>query len=107
MVNCTVKVYKDVDTLDHGHRTAGADTSTALWDGPAWMAAPSRGWAQEAALEGILAGDIHVHTTVNLAPATRVEIAGHSMAGSYQVLSAAVTSSEWRLTLARRPVNAA
>lgn len=101
MINCTAQVFKDTDVLDHGHRAS--ETTTPLWAGPAYVAAPSRSWEREAALEGVIAGGLHVHTTVNLQPATRVTIANHASAGEYQVLTAACTGSEWRLALQRRP----
>lgn len=104
MVNCTAKVYRDEDVLDHGHKAS--ETSAPLWEGPAYVAAPSRSWQQEAALEGILTGELHVHTTVNLSAATRVAIASHALASEYQVLATALTSSEWRLALGRRPHSA-
>lgn len=104
MVNCTARVYRDEDVLDHGHKAS--ESSTPLWEGPAYAAAPNRAWQQEAALEGILTGELHVHTTVNLSVATRVELADHALAGAYQVLAAQVTSREWRLTLGRRPHSA-
>lgn len=104
MINCTAKVYRDEDVLDHGHKAS--ETATALWEGPAYLAAPSRAWQQEAALEGVLTGELHVHTHVNLAGATRVSIASHALTGDYQVLAAMVTSSEWRLALGRRPHSA-
>jgi hypothetical protein len=103
MVNCTVTVYKDVDKLDHGHRREQGPASTTLYQGPAYLSAPARNWEREAALEGVYAGEVHVHTHVNLNPATRVVVAGHDSAGEYQVLGAAVTSREWRLSLGRRP----
>lgn len=104
MVNCVAKVYRDEDVLDHGHKAS--ETSTPLWEGPAYMAAPSRSLQQEAALEGILTGELHVHTTVNLSGATRVSVATHALTGDYQVLATQVTSSEWRLALGRRPHSA-
>lgn len=104
MVNCTAKIYKDTDVLDHGHKSS--ESSSALWEGPAYVAAPHRNWEREAALEGILTGELHVHTQVNLAVATRVVVAGHTLAGAYQVLASALTSNEWRLALGRRPHSA-
>jgi len=103
MVNCTVTVYKDVDVLDNGHRGAAAPQSTQLFKGPAYLASPTRSWERQAALEGVITGDLHVHTHVNLNPATRVTVERHHSAGEYQVLASAPTSSEWRLTLGRRP----
>ena len=104
MVNCTAKVYKDTDVLDAGHRTS--ETSTPLWEGPAYLAAPHRNWQREAALEGVLTGELHVHTQVNLSVATRVEVATHALTGSYQVLASALTGLQWRLALGRRPHSA-
>lgn len=101
MVNCTAKVFVDVDVLDHGHKAS--ESSSALWEGPAYLSSPSRGWQQEAALEGVLSGALHVHTQVNLNSATRVVVDHPNNAGEYQVLHSALTSREWRLTLARRP----
>lgn|GEM_PF-2047291 len=103
MINCVVTVYKDVDVLDHGHRGDTPPQATVLYAGPAYLSAPARNWEREAALEGVYAGEVHVHTHVNLNPATRVVVAGHDSAGEYQVLGAAVTSREWRLSLGRRP----
>jgi len=103
VINCVVTVYKDVDVLDNGHRGAAAPQSTQLFKGPAYLASPTRSWERQAALEGVITGDLHVHTHVNLNPATRVVVAGHDSAGEYQVLGAAVTSREWRLSLGRRP----
>lgn len=104
MVNCTAKVFKDTDVLDAGHKAS--ESTAALWEGPAYVAAPSRSWQQEAALEGILTGELHVHTQVNLSGATRVSISTHALTGDYQVLATAITSSEWRLALGRRPHSA-
>lgn len=104
MVNCTVKVYRDEDVLDHGHKAS--ESSAALWEGPAYLGAPHRNWEREAALEGILTGELHVHTQVNLSVATRVSVATHALTGDYQVLATQVTSSEWRLALGRRPHSA-
>ena len=101
MVNCTVTVYKDEDVLDHGH--TASETSAPLWEGPAYLASPDRSWEQQLALEGVLTGQLHVHTTVNLNVATRVAVATHALNGEYQVLGVALTSNEWRLALGRRP----
>jgi len=103
MQNCVVTVSKDVDVLDHGHRGDTPPQATVLYAGPAYLSAPDRQWEREAALEGVITGNLHVHTHVNLNPATRVTVERHHSAGEYQVLGAAVTSSEWRLALGRRP----
>ena len=103
MINCVVTVYKDVDVLDHGHRGDTPPQATVLYAGPAYLSAPDRQWERQAVLEGVITGNLHVHTTGGLQTATRVSIAQHASAGEYQVLGAAVTSSEWRLALGRRP----
>lgn len=103
MVNCLATVTKKVDVLDHGHKAASAPTSTTLYDGPAYFSAPSRSWQREAALEGIIDGDLHVHTSAGLQAATTVVITGHHHAGTYEVRSGAATGNGWRLTVARRP----
>lgn len=104
MVNCTAKVYRDEDVLDHGHKASEA--TTPLWEGPAYLSTPTRSWEREVAIEGVLTGHLHAHTTVNLSVATRVVVANHALAGEYQVLGSDPTSSEWRLTLGRRPHSA-
>lgn len=101
MLNCSVVIFKDEDVLDHGHKAD--ETSVKLWEGPAYLASPDRTWERELALEGVLTGQLHVHTHVNLSTATRVAITRHALAGEYQVLATALTSSEWRLALGRRP----
>lgn len=101
MVNCTAKVFKDEDVLDHGHKAS--ETSTPLWAGPAYLASPDRSWEREVALEGILTGQLHVHTHVNLSGSTRVSVATHALTGDYQVLAVALAGNEWRLALGRRP----
>lgn len=103
MRNCVVTVYKDVDVLDHGHRGDAPQQTTVLYAGPAYLSAPDRQWEREAALEGVITGNLHVHTTAGLQTATRASIAQHTSAGEYQVLGSAVTSREWRLALGRRP----
>lgn len=103
MQNCVVTIYKDVDVLDHGHRGDTAPQTTVLYAGPAYLSAPSRNWEREVALEGTLTGNLHVHTTAGLQTATRAAVAQHTSAGTYDVLASAVTSSEWRLALGRRP----
>ena len=102
--NCVVQVFKDEDVLDHGHKAS--ESSAPLWQGPAFMASPSRSWEREAALEGAISGQLHAHTTVNLSVATRVVVERHTLAGEYQVLESALAGSEWRLTLGRRPQHA-
>lgn len=104
MINCTAKIFKDEDVLDHGHKTS--ETSTPLWEGPAYLASPDRNWERELAIEGVLTGQLHVHTHVNLNSATRVSVATHALTGDYQVLGTALTSKEWRLALGRRPHHA-
>ena len=104
MINCTVRIFKDEDVLDHGHKVS--ETSAPLWEGPAYLASPDRSWEQQLALEGVLTGQLHVHTHVNLNAATRVAVATHALTGEYQVLGAALTSNEWRLALGRRPHHA-
>lgn len=107
MVNCRAEVFVDVDQLDHGHRAAEQPTVPPIWGpAPAKLDAPTRSWERQAAVEGAITGHLHVHTHVNLKSATRVVIAQHHLAGEYQVLAVAVTSSEWRLTLGRRPHHA-
>lgn len=101
MINCTVKLFKDEDVLDHGHKASEA--STPLWEGPAYLASPDRTWERELALEGVMTGQLHVHTHVSLNVATRVQVDRHALAGEYQVLGVALTSNEWRLALGRRP----
>ena len=103
MINCTVKIYRDDDTLDGGQRVAGAELSTELLGAPAYLSAPQRGWERAAAIEGILSGVLSVHTAVNLNSATRAELANHAMAGSWQVADVALSGFVWRLTLQRRP----
>lgn len=103
MVNCTATVDKKTDVLDHGHRGSTAPTSTALYAGPAYLAAPVRAWQQEAALEGVITGDLHVHTTAGLQTATTVTVADHKLAGTYEVLASSASGNGWRLTLGRRP----
>lgn len=101
MINCTAKIFKDEDVLDHGHKAS--ETSAPLWEGPAYLASPDRAWERELALEGVMTGQLHVHTHVNLNVATSVRIDRHQLEGAYQVLSVALTSNEWRLALGRRP----
>lgn len=103
MINCIVTILKDVDVLDHGHRGDTAPQSTQLYKGGAYLSAPTRNWEREAALEGVVNGSVYVHTHVNLTPATRVVVERHPSEGEYEVLNAALTSSEWRLALGRRP----
>ena len=103
-INCVAQVFKDEDVLDHGHRAS--ETATPLWEGPAYLSSPSRSWEREAALEGAISGQLHAHTTVNLSVATRVVVERHALEGEYQVLGSEPTSSEWRLTLGRRPHSA-
>lgn len=104
MINCTVKVYRDTDVLDHGHKAS--ESSAPLWEGPAYLSSPSRGWQQEAAFEGVLTGELHVHTHVSLQNATSVSISTHALVGDYQVLATAVSGKGWRLALGRRPHSA-
>lgn len=103
MVNCLVTITKDVEVLDHGHKAATQSTSTVIYAGPAYLAAPTRSWEREAAFEGTITGELHVHTTAGMQGATKVVIARHGNQGEYQVLAVAATSSEWRLALGRRP----
>ena len=104
MINATVRIFKDEDVLDHGHKAS--EESTPLWEGPAYLASPQRSWEQQAALEGVLTGQLHVHTTVNLKVATRAVVGHHPLEGEYQVLESALAGNEWRLTLGRRPHHA-
>lgn len=102
MINCTVRIFKDVDVLEHG-RHAG-EASNLLFAGPAYLAGPSQAWQQAAALEGVLSGSLHVHTATDLQGSTRVAVADNAQDGTWQVAENGVsgTGNQWRLTLARR-----
>lgn len=105
MNNCTAQVYADTDTLDAGRRVAGAEESDVLYSGPAYLAGPSRGWQQAAALEGLLSGTLHIHGAANLEGATRVLVGGHARSGEWKVADGALSGigNQQRLTLQRRP----
>lgn len=104
MTNCVAALYQDTDTLDAGQRVAGEDQATLLASGPAYLSAPARAWEQAAALEGMIAGTLHLVSSRDLSSATRVEVQRHTLAGTYRVTSASPSGSQWRVTLSRRPL---
>lgn len=107
MVNCVAKVYAGEDVLDAGHRT-GEDT-TLLFEGPAFLGAPRRGWQEQAALEGLFFGTLTLHTRADLSDAKLVVLSETVQAGSWRVAENGASGDgvNWRLALQRRRSDAA
>lgn len=106
MTNCIAVIEAVDETLDAGQRVAGLDVPTALFEGPAYLSGPTRGWQQAAAFEGQLSGSLLVHSRIALQSAARVTVTSHVLEGSYDVLSASESGTNWRLELRRRPAHA-
>lgn len=102
MTNCTCNVYATTAMLSAGQRTG--DQRTLLYSGPAYLAAPRRSWEKAAALEGILAGSLHIHTRADLSSARLIEIENNLQAGTWDVTAAGVGSAgtQWTIPLERR-----
>ena len=102
MINCVAKIYSSEDVLDAGHRTD--EDTTLLFEGPALLSAPRRGWQETAAFEGLLAGNLSIHTRTDLSDAKLVVIEQNVQAGAWRVAEGGVNGEgvNWRLTLQRR-----
>jgi len=102
MINCTCRIYATTAMLKAGQRTG--DQSSLLYAGPAYLSSPSRSWQKAAALEGVFAGTLHVHTRTDLSAARRIEIAENIQAGTWDVAEAGTASAgtQWNIPLSRR-----
>jgi hypothetical protein len=100
VINCVVKISSTQDVLDHGQRVDA--TSTLLYEGPAFVAGPSRQWERAAALEGAFGASLYAHTSVDLTNAKTVEIVEHPMQGIWDVVSVSPVLNEWRFVIGRR-----
>jgi hypothetical protein len=105
MNNCVAKLYDVTDILDAGQVVDGEEEIQPIYHGPAQIAAPTRAWQQQAALEGIIIATLSIHTRTNLLSTKRVVIERNTLAGEYVVVQNGVNGDErnWNMALGKRP----
>jgi len=105
MNNCVVRIYDVTDVLDAGQVVDGDEEITPLYQGPAQIAAPTRSWQQQAALEGVIAATLSIHTRDDLSKAKWISVDRNTLRGNYVVVQNGVNGdgSNWNIALGKRP----
>lgn len=94
-----VSIEERPEVLDSGYPT-GTAAPVVLYLGAAEWSGPSRQWEQAAALEGVLAGSVSLHTAADLSRATHVVVKPRGKADvEYLVGSVERDGDDWTMRL--------